>query len=91
MKAVQWIGLLALGGIGISLFGQSPENTAAIQQPPQAVAQTAKGAPVIAQPSATPQGDRLPGQIISTGDGDTLTATVNGQQQTIRLACIDAV
>lgn len=30
------------------------------------------------------------GQVISVGDGDTLTAQINGQQTRVRLACIDA-
>jgi endonuclease YncB( thermonuclease family) len=91
MKAFNWIGPLALGFAALGLFSQAPATTPAIQRPPQVTAQSEKDAPVIAQQSATPQGDRVPGQVISTGDGDTLTATINGQQQTIRLACVDAV
>ena len=41
----------------------------------------------IASPSAAA---RLAGSIISTGDGDTLRANLNGTPTTIRLGCIDA-
>jgi micrococcal nuclease len=94
MKAFNWIGLSVLGLTAISLFSQSPESTPATQQPPQAVAQavvqTSQGTPTPVQPLTTAQVDRLAGQVVSTGDGDTLAASINGQQLTIRLACIDA-
>jgi micrococcal nuclease len=39
---------------------------------------------------ALPATTQPTGTIISTGDGDTLRATINGNPTTIRLGCIDA-
>ncbi|MBE9182419.1 thermonuclease family protein [Oculatella sp. LEGE 06141] len=38
----------------------------------------------------TPQANRTPATVVSTGDGDTLRVHAGGQTVTVRLTCIDA-
>lgn len=58
-----------------------------VASPSTAIASPSPSPSVVAQAIAS---DRTAAIIVSTGDGDTLQATVNGQGITVRLACVDA-
>ena len=48
------------------------------------------GALALASACSSARAERVSAQILSVGDGDTLTVRQNGEKNTIRMACIDA-
>lgn len=84
----KFLAVLAIAGLIASCGpeARSPVTAAPVAQTPIA---SPMSSPV--QIAAAPSGDRVQAQVISVGDGDTIRAIIaNGQEITVRLACIDA-
>jgi micrococcal nuclease len=68
-------------------------STTTVMIAPSPATSPATATPSTPKPSAVAQAappDRTPAKVVSTGDGDTLRALVNGTPVTVRMACIDA-